>query len=156
MARADRAMYARVIGNLQRLAGVLLIDCGTGLGQPGVQAAILASDQLVVVTDASVDTAVNASHAESFGNFWAHQGVTTAEYIVGGGGGVIRSGVGAAKLLEFKAGGETVSVLPTSVGGRIALNTYFAAPGAAVTAVSPKIDHAVFGPEPPPPTHPHG
>ena len=57
MARADRAMYARVIGNLQRLAGVLLIDCGTGLGQPGVQAAILASDQLVVVTDASGATA---------------------------------------------------------------------------------------------------
>jgi MinD-like ATPase involved in chromosome partitioning or flagellar assembly len=57
MARADRAMYARVIGNLQRLAGVLLIDCGTGIGQPGVQAAILASDQLVVVTDASGATA---------------------------------------------------------------------------------------------------
>jgi MinD-like ATPase involved in chromosome partitioning or flagellar assembly len=57
MARADRAMYARVIGNLQRLAGVLVIDCGTGLGQPGVQAAILASDQLVMVTDASGATA---------------------------------------------------------------------------------------------------
>ena len=57
MARADRAMYARVIGNLQRLAGVLVIDCGTGLGQPGVQAAVLASDQLVVVTDASGATA---------------------------------------------------------------------------------------------------
>jgi MinD-like ATPase involved in chromosome partitioning or flagellar assembly len=57
MARADRAMYARVIGNLQRLAGVLVIDCGTGVGQPGVQAAILASDQLVVVTDASGATA---------------------------------------------------------------------------------------------------
>jgi MinD-like ATPase involved in chromosome partitioning or flagellar assembly len=57
MARADRAMYARVIGNIQRLAGVLVIDCGTGLGQPGVQAAILASDQLVVVTDASGATA---------------------------------------------------------------------------------------------------
>ena len=40
---AQTAMYARVIGNLQRLAGVLLIDCGTGIGQPGVQAAILAS-----------------------------------------------------------------------------------------------------------------
>ena len=46
-----------MIGNLQRLAGVLLIDCGTGIGQPGVQAAILASDQLVVVTDASGATA---------------------------------------------------------------------------------------------------
>ena len=57
MARADRPKYARVIGNLQRLAGVLVIDCGTGVGQPGVQAAILASDQLVVVTDASGATA---------------------------------------------------------------------------------------------------
>ncbi|HTU87986.1 MAG TPA: EsaB/YukD family protein [Solirubrobacteraceae bacterium] len=57
MARADRAKYARVIGNLQRLASVLVIDCGTGLGQPGVQAAILACDQLVVVTDASGATA---------------------------------------------------------------------------------------------------
>ncbi|HTX07920.1 MAG TPA: EsaB/YukD family protein [Solirubrobacteraceae bacterium] len=57
MARADRATYARVIGNLQRLAGVLVMDCGTGLGQPGVQAAILACDQLVVVTDASGATA---------------------------------------------------------------------------------------------------
>jgi MinD-like ATPase involved in chromosome partitioning or flagellar assembly len=57
MARADRAKYARVIGNLQRLAALLVIDCGTGLGQPGVQAAILACDQLVVVTDASGATA---------------------------------------------------------------------------------------------------
>jgi MinD-like ATPase involved in chromosome partitioning or flagellar assembly len=57
MARTDRATYARVIGNLQRLAGVLVVDCGTGLGQPGVQAAILACDQLVVMTDASGATA---------------------------------------------------------------------------------------------------
>ena len=101
-----------------------------------------------------VDTAVNAAHAESFGSFWAHQGVTTAEYVVGGGGGLIRSGLGAAEKLSFKAGGETVSVLPTSVGGRVALNTFFTAPGASVTAVSPKIDHAVFGTQPPP--HHHG
>jgi hypothetical protein len=104
-----------------------------------------------------VDTAVNASHAESFGDFWAHQGVTTAEYVVGGGGGLIRSGLGAAEKLSFKAGGETISVLPTSVGGRVALNTFFTAPGAGVTAVSPKIDHAVFGTQPPPPPpHHHG
>jgi MinD-like ATPase involved in chromosome partitioning or flagellar assembly len=57
MARADRGMYSRVIGNLQRLAGVLVIDCGTGLGQPGTQAAILACDQLVLVTDATGATA---------------------------------------------------------------------------------------------------
>jgi MinD-like ATPase involved in chromosome partitioning or flagellar assembly len=57
MVHADRETYARVIANLQRLAGVLVIDCGTGLGQPGVQAAVLAADQLVLVTDASGATA---------------------------------------------------------------------------------------------------
>jgi MinD-like ATPase involved in chromosome partitioning or flagellar assembly len=57
MARTDRSAYARVIGTLQRLVGVLVIDCGTGLGQPGVQAAVLASDQLVLVTDATGATA---------------------------------------------------------------------------------------------------
>ena len=57
MARADRETYARVIGNLQRLAGLLVIDCGTGVGQPGVQAAILASDQLIAITDATGATA---------------------------------------------------------------------------------------------------
>jgi hypothetical protein len=102
------------------------------------------------------DTAVNISDAQSFGSFWAHQGVTTAEYVVGGGGGLARTYLGAAQKLSFKASGVTVSVLPESVGGKIALNTYFNAPGAAVTGVSPKIDHAVFGPEPPPPHHHHG
>jgi MinD-like ATPase involved in chromosome partitioning or flagellar assembly len=57
MARADRTTYSRVIGTLQRLAGVLVVDCGTGLGQPGVQAAILACDQIVLVTDGSGATA---------------------------------------------------------------------------------------------------
>ncbi len=63
MAQADRTTYSRVIGTLQRLAGVLVIDCGTGLGQPGVQAAVLACDQLVLVTDASGATASLAVEA---------------------------------------------------------------------------------------------
>jgi MinD-like ATPase involved in chromosome partitioning or flagellar assembly len=53
MARTDRAVYARVIGNLQRLAAVLILDCGTGLAQAGAQAAIIACDQLLIVSDAS-------------------------------------------------------------------------------------------------------
>ena len=57
MAQADRETYARVLASLQRLAGLLVVDCGTGLGQPGVQAGILACDQLVLVTDASGATA---------------------------------------------------------------------------------------------------
>lgn len=64
MARTDRATYARVIGNLQRLAGVLILDCGTGLAQPGVQASILACDQLVLVTDATGATASLVTEAK--------------------------------------------------------------------------------------------
>lgn len=63
MARTDRTTYTRALGTLQRLAGVLLIDCGTGLGQPGVQAAIVASDQLVVVTDPAEPTVRLVSEA---------------------------------------------------------------------------------------------
>jgi MinD-like ATPase involved in chromosome partitioning or flagellar assembly len=63
MARTDRSTYSRVIGTLQRLAGVLVVDCGTGLGQPGVQAAVLASDQLVLLTDATGATASLAVEA---------------------------------------------------------------------------------------------
>lgn len=63
MARATRSVYTRVIGSLQRLADVLVIDCGTGLGQPGVQAAILACDQLVLVTDPTGATATLAVEA---------------------------------------------------------------------------------------------
>jgi hypothetical protein len=133
-------------------AGVCTVAIGAETGDTVCIAATLGAY--------GVDTAVNATHAESFGNFWAHQGVTTAEYVVGGGGGVVRSTLGAADKLTFKAGGETISVLPKSVGGRVALNAYFTAPGAAVTAVSPQIDHSVFGSEAPPhvaPGHsPHG
>ncbi|MBO0767149.1 MAG: hypothetical protein J2O48_00555 [Solirubrobacterales bacterium] len=52
-AKVDRAEYARVIGGLQRLSEMLILDCGTGLGQPGAQAAVLASDLLVLVSDAT-------------------------------------------------------------------------------------------------------
>ncbi|MDP8944182.1 MAG: hypothetical protein M3N16_08710 [Actinomycetota bacterium] len=51
MARLDRTAYARLIGHLQAKAGVILLDCGTGLQEPAAQAAIAAADQLVLVTD---------------------------------------------------------------------------------------------------------
>jgi len=65
MADTDRATYTRVLGNLQRLAGALVVDCGTGLGQPGVQAAVLACDQLVLVTEPAGSSASLA--VEAFG-----------------------------------------------------------------------------------------
>jgi MinD-like ATPase involved in chromosome partitioning or flagellar assembly len=56
MAGLDATSYARALARLQRRTGILILDCGTGLGQPGVQAAIWASTQLVVVTDAEAAT----------------------------------------------------------------------------------------------------
>lgn len=44
--------YKRVIERLQQYAGVLLLDCGTGLQEPAASAAISAADQCILVTDA--------------------------------------------------------------------------------------------------------
>jgi MinD-like ATPase involved in chromosome partitioning or flagellar assembly len=46
------ADYAQVIECLQAHVGIVVIDCGTGINQPPVQAALAAANQLVLVTDA--------------------------------------------------------------------------------------------------------
>jgi MinD-like ATPase involved in chromosome partitioning or flagellar assembly len=46
------AEYTRVIERLQQYAGVLLLDCGTGLQEPAASAAITSADQCILVTDA--------------------------------------------------------------------------------------------------------
>lgn len=56
-ARLDRNAYKRLIEHLQQKAGVLLLDCGTGLHDPPAQAALMCADQLVLVTDADPATA---------------------------------------------------------------------------------------------------
>jgi MinD-like ATPase involved in chromosome partitioning or flagellar assembly len=56
MAGLDRESYGRLIARLQDRSGILILDCGTGLSQPGVQAAIVASNQLVLVSDADPAT----------------------------------------------------------------------------------------------------
>jgi MinD-like ATPase involved in chromosome partitioning or flagellar assembly len=56
MAGLDAARYSQALGLLQRRAAILILDCGTGLAQPGVQGAIDASTQLIVVTDAEPAT----------------------------------------------------------------------------------------------------
>jgi MinD-like ATPase involved in chromosome partitioning or flagellar assembly len=55
--------YARVIQRLQQYAGVLLLDCGTGLQEPTASAAISASDQCILVTDADPAAASLVSEA---------------------------------------------------------------------------------------------
>jgi MinD-like ATPase involved in chromosome partitioning or flagellar assembly len=55
--------YSRVIQRLQQYAGVLLLDCGTGLQEPTASAAISASDQCILVTDADPAAASLVSEA---------------------------------------------------------------------------------------------
>ena len=57
MAKLTRESYQRVIERLQAKAGLLLLDCGTGIQEPAAQAALLAADQLVVVSDVQPATA---------------------------------------------------------------------------------------------------
>jgi MinD-like ATPase involved in chromosome partitioning or flagellar assembly len=63
MAELDRGGYAAALAQLQRRADILIVDCGTGLGQPGVQAAVEAATQLVVVTDLDPATVDQVSRA---------------------------------------------------------------------------------------------
>lgn len=63
VAAIDRVSYTRAINALQRLAGVLVLDCGSGLGQPSVQAAVMACDQLVLVTDTTEPTVALAAES---------------------------------------------------------------------------------------------
>lgn len=95
------------------------------------------------------DTAANGVNATSLPNFGARELVTAAETYVVGGAGVIRSQLGLTHAI-------TEDVLPASRLGRIALNGYFTAPSAGVTAISPAINNHLFGPDQPPQHHPHG
>lgn len=57
MARLDERAYVRVIGCLQEVAGVVILDCGTGLQEPPARAALATAEQVVLVTDAEPATA---------------------------------------------------------------------------------------------------
>ena len=57
MAQLDEAAYTRVVGKLQALVGVIVLDCGTGLHEPAARAALAAADQVVLLSDAQPATA---------------------------------------------------------------------------------------------------
>jgi MinD-like ATPase involved in chromosome partitioning or flagellar assembly len=57
MAQLNEESYRRVIGRLQTMVGVLVLDCGTGLQEPAARAAQAAADQLVLISDAHPSTA---------------------------------------------------------------------------------------------------
>ena len=61
--RLDRSAYKRLIEHLQMTAGVLLLDCGTGLHDPPAQAALMCADQMLLVTDAEPATATLVAEA---------------------------------------------------------------------------------------------
>lgn len=57
MKRLDEAAYRAVIRRLQNYAGVILLDCGTGLQEPAALAALGTADQVLLVSDAQPATA---------------------------------------------------------------------------------------------------
>jgi MinD-like ATPase involved in chromosome partitioning or flagellar assembly len=57
MAALDEEAYGRVIARLKDFFSLILLDCGTGLQDPASAAAIAASDQVVLITDAQPATA---------------------------------------------------------------------------------------------------
>jgi MinD-like ATPase involved in chromosome partitioning or flagellar assembly len=57
MGRIGIDTYRQVIARMQDYAGLVLLDCGTGLQEPAARAALEAADQVVVVSDADPATA---------------------------------------------------------------------------------------------------
>ncbi len=57
MSRIGSDTYRDIFRRLRDYAGVLLLDCGTGLHEPAARAALAAADQVLVVSDADPATA---------------------------------------------------------------------------------------------------
>jgi MinD-like ATPase involved in chromosome partitioning or flagellar assembly len=57
MAALDEEAYRRVITRLKDFFSLILLDCGTGLQDPALSAAIAAADQVVLLTDSQPATA---------------------------------------------------------------------------------------------------
>lgn len=65
MARLGEDAYHRVIQRLQGLAGIVVLDCGTGLQEPTARAALACADQIVLVSDAEPATASLVAEAST-------------------------------------------------------------------------------------------
>jgi MinD-like ATPase involved in chromosome partitioning or flagellar assembly len=57
IAAADYGRYRDLVSRLRDYAGIILVDCGTGLLDPPVRAALEAADQILLITDSSATTA---------------------------------------------------------------------------------------------------
>jgi MinD-like ATPase involved in chromosome partitioning or flagellar assembly len=63
MSRIGFEVYSQVIRRMKDYAGMLLVDCGTGIHEAAAQAALTAADQVVIVSDADPATASLVSEA---------------------------------------------------------------------------------------------
>jgi MinD-like ATPase involved in chromosome partitioning or flagellar assembly len=66
MALLDELAYTRVIRRLQEMVGMVMLDCGTGMHDQALRAALATSDQVVLVTDANPATASLVAEAATF------------------------------------------------------------------------------------------
>ena len=62
----DESAYRTLFARLSELAGMLVLDCGTGLDDPPARAALACADQLVLVCDDEPDTASIVAEAASW------------------------------------------------------------------------------------------
>jgi MinD-like ATPase involved in chromosome partitioning or flagellar assembly len=62
----DETAYRTLFTRLGELVGMLVLDCGTGLGDPPARAALSCADQLVLVADCEPDTASLVSEAAAW------------------------------------------------------------------------------------------
>ena len=62
----DEGAYRTLFTRLGELVGMLVLDCGTGLGDPPARAALSCADQLVLVADCEPDTASLVSEAAAW------------------------------------------------------------------------------------------
>jgi MinD-like ATPase involved in chromosome partitioning or flagellar assembly len=66
MVLLDQEAYTRVIRRLQEMVGMVMLDCGTGMHDPALRAALDTADQVVLVTDANPATASLVAEAGAF------------------------------------------------------------------------------------------
>jgi MinD-like ATPase involved in chromosome partitioning or flagellar assembly len=57
MTKLGEDAYRTIIGHLKEIAGMVFMDCGTGLQDPAARAAIASADQVLVICDAEPATA---------------------------------------------------------------------------------------------------
>jgi MinD-like ATPase involved in chromosome partitioning or flagellar assembly len=115
MSRIGFDTYHDVIGRMKDYAGLVLLDCGTGLQEPAARAAVEAADQVIVVSDA--DPATASLVAEAICRSPMTQPMTLVVNKV-----PLRGGrLDLRRLADTVAGAEQIVVIPADPGAASAL-----------------------------------